>query len=411
MQTVCGFFFGYLIVAHLLLPLYYRLNLTSIYTYLGQRLGKRSYRTGSLFFLLSRLLGTSAKLYLVCLILYTYIFQELQVPFWVIAVGTMVLVWVYTHQSGIKTIVWTDALQTLCLLLALIFILVFVIRYLNLDFVGVVDTIKNHEHGRIFVFDDWNSSQNFFKQFLSGIFIVIVMTGLDQDMMQKNLSCRNLKEAQKNMYFYGFSFIPLNLLFLSLGILLLVFAAKMQIELPLQGDDILPLFATQGYLGSSVEVFFALGVIAAAFSNSDSALTSMTTSFCIDILEVEKLSAEKAKKTRYGVHILFSALLALFIILFKQINNKSVIDVIYILASYTYGPLLGMFGFGLFTKRVVTDRWVPYIAILSPVLCYVIEQVVETHSGYKFGYELLMLNGLLTFIGLLLFSSKRNARV
>lgn len=411
MQTVCGFFFGYLIVAHLLLPLYYRLNLTSIYTYLGQRLGKRSYRTGSLFFLLSRLLGTSAKLYLVCLILYTYIFQELQVPFWAIAVGTMVLVWVYTHQSGIKTIVWTDALQTLCLLLALIFILVFVIRYLNLDFVGVVDTIKNHEHGRIFVFDDWNSSQNFFKQFLSGIFIVIVMTGLDQDMMQKNLSCRNLKEAQKNMYFYGFSFIPLNLLFLSLGILLLVFAAKMQIELPLQGDDILPLFATQGYLGSSVEVFFALGVIAAAFSNSDSALTSMTTSFCIDILEVEKLSAEKAKKTRYGVHILFSALLALFIILFKQINNKSVIDVIYILASYTYGPLLGMFGFGLFTKRVVTDRWVPYIAILSPVLCYVIEQVVETHSGYKFGYELLMLNGLLTFIGLLLFSSKRNARV
>ena len=411
MQLVIGFFFGYLIVAHLLLPLYYRLKLTSIYTYLGKRLGERSYKTGSLFFLLSRLLGTSAKLYLVCLILYTYIFQELQVPFWVIAVGTMVLVWIYTHQSGIKTIVWTDALQTLCLVLALIFILIFVIHYLELDFVGVVETVKNHEHGRMFVFDDWNSSQNFFKQFFSGVFIVIVMTGLDQDMMQKNLSCRNLKEAQQNMYYYGFSFIPLNLLFLSLGVLLLVFASQMQIELPPLGDDILPMLATQGYLGSSVEIFFALGVIAAAFSNSDSALTSMTTSFCIDILNIEKMSEEEAKKKRYVVHILFSVLLALFIILFKHINNKSVIDAIYIIASYTYGPLLGMFSFGLFTKRTTTDRWVPYIAIFSPILCYVIEYMVEAYNGYKFGYELLILNGLLTFVGLYLFSAKGNAKV
>ncbi len=411
MQMVIGFFFGYLIVAHLLLPLYYRLGLTSIYTYLGKRLGNRSYKTGSLFFLLSRMLGTAAKLYLVCLILYTYIFQELQVPFWLIAAGTMVLVWLYTHQSGIKTIVWTDALQTLCLVLALIFIFVFVVRYLNLDFVGVVDTIKNHEHGRIFVFDDWKSSQNFFKQFFSGVFIVIVMTGLDQDMMQKNLSCRNLNDAQKNMYYYGFSFVPLNLLFLSLGVLLLVVASKMQIPLPPLGDDILPMFATQGYLGKSVEVFFALGVIAAAFSNSDSALTSMTTSFCIDILEIEKLNEEKAKAKRHKVHILFSILLVLFIIFFKQINNKSVIDAIYIIASYTYGPLLGMFSFGLFTRREVMDKWVPYIAILSPIVCYAIEQLVHTYTGYRFVYELLMLNGLLTFIGLCFFSIKSNKRV
>ena len=411
MQMVIGFFFGYLIVAHLLLPLYDRLGLTSIYTYLGKRLGNRSYKTGSLFFLLSRMLGTAAKLYLVCLILYTYIFQELHIPFWLIAVGTLVLVWLYTHQSGIKTIVWTDALQTLCLVLALILILVFVMKHLDLGLIEVVDTLKNHEHSRLFVFNDFNSSQNFYKQFFSGIFIVIVMTGLDQDMMQKNLSCRNLKDAQKNMYYYGFSFVPLNFLFLCLGILLLVFASKMQIVLPPLGDDILPLFATQGYLGSSVEIFFALGVIAAAFSNSDSALTSMTTSFCIDILEVEKLEKSQAIKKRHQVHLFFSILLVAFIILFKEINNKSVIDAIYKIASYTYGPLLGMFSFGLLTKRKVFDSWVPYIAILSPIFCFFIEYMVENHTNYKFGYELLMLNGLITFIGLCFFSKKSDERI
>lgn len=244
MQTVFGFFFGYLVVAHVLLPMYYRLNLTSIYSYLGTRIGVQTYRTGAFFFLLSRMLGTAAKLYLVCLILHTYVFGHMGIPFWAIAAGSVALVWVYTHKSGIKTIVWTDTLQTFCLIAALISIICFTIQKLDLGDEGIITMINNSPHSRIFVFDDWMSRQNFFKQFLSGIFIVIVMTGLDQDMMQKNLSCKNLREAQKNMYCYGFSFIPLNLLFLCLGILLLTLAGQMNLTLPEVNDDILPLFAT-----------------------------------------------------------------------------------------------------------------------------------------------------------------------
>ena len=400
MQTVIGFFFGYLLVAHVLLPLYYRLNLTSIYTYLGHRIGIRTYRTGSVFFLLSRMLGTAAKLYLVCLILHTYVFREMNIPFWVIAAGTVALVWFYTQKSGIKTIVWTDTLQTLCLIVALIFIIVSIAQHLNLDAKGMVQVIRENEHSRIFVFDDWVSRQNFFKQFISGIFIVIVMTGLDQDMMQKNLSCRNLKEAQKNMYCYGFAFIPLNLLFLCLGILLLVLAGKMQLQLPPTNDDILPMFATQGYLGSSVLVLFTIGIIAAAFSNSDSALTSMTTSFCVDILDTNQDSEKVARRKRQKVHLVMSVVLVAFICFFRVINNKSVIDAIYIIASYTYGPLLGMFCFGLFTKRTTKDEWVPYIAIASPIFCYILNTVVSKYTQYSFGYELLILNGALTFAGM-----------
>lgn len=406
MQTVMGFFFGYLAVAHILLPLYYKLNLTSIYSYLGKRIGPRSYRTGSFFFLLSRMLGTAAKLYLVCLILYTYVFNDMHVPFWVIAAGSVALVWIYTHKSGIRTIVWTDTLQTFCLIAALIFIIIFITQRLDLNFNGVIQTISNNEHSRIFVFDDWLSRQNFFKQFLSGIFIVIVMTGLDQDMMQKNLSCRNLREAKKNMYCYGFSFIPLNLLFLCLGILLLVLAKQMQLELPVLGDDILPMFATQGYLGQTVLILFTIGIIAAAFSNSDSALTSMTTSVCIDFLQTEKDTEEVARRKRLKVHLILSALLIFFICLVEMLNNKSVIDAIYIIASYTYGPLLGMFAFGLFTRRNTKDRWVPHIAVASPLICYALDWIVARETGYKFGYELLMLNGTLTFAGMYALSGK-----
>ena len=406
MQTVMGFFFGYLVVAHVLLPLYYKLNLTSIYSYLGTRIGPQSYRTGSFFFLLSRMLGTAAKLYLVCLILYTYVFNDMHVPFWVIAAGSVALVWIYTHKSGIKTIVWTDTLQTFCLIAALIFIIIFITQRLDLNFSGVIQTISNNEHSRIFVFDDWISRQNFFKQFFSGIFIVIVMTGLDQDMMQKNLSCRNLREAKKNMYCYGFSFIPLNLLFLSLGILLLVLAKQMQLELPVLGDDILPMFATQGYLGQTVLILFTIGIIAAAFSNSDSALTSMTTSVCIDFLQTEKDTEEVARRKRLKVHLILSALLIFFICLVEMLNNKSVIDTIYIIASYTYGPLLGMFAFGLFTRRSTKDRWVPLIAVVSPLICYILDWTVSRETGYKFGYELLMLNGALTFAGMYALSGK-----
>lgn len=406
LQTVFGFFFGYMVVAHILLPLYYKLNLTSIYSYLGTRIGVRAYRTGSFFFLLSRMLGTAAKLYLICLVLHTYVFQEMYVPFWTIAVGSVALVWIYTHKSGIKTIVWTDTLQTFCLIAALIFIIYFTIQKLNLNFNGIVLTIQNSVNSRIFVLDDWMSPQNFFKQFLSGIFIVIVMTGLDQDMMQKNLSCRNLREAQKNMYCYGFSFIPLNFLFLCLGVLLVTLAGQMQLELPTMNDDILPMFATRGYLGQSVLVLFTIGIIAASFSNSDSALTAMTTSVCVDLLDTEKDTEEVARRKRNKVHFSLSILLSLFICLVEMLNNKSVIDAIYIIASYTYGPLLGMFAFGLFTRRQTDDRLVPFIAIASPLLCYALSWWIGKETGYKFGYELLMLNGTLTFAGLWMMSIK-----
>lgn len=408
MQTVFGFFFGYLVVAHVLLPLYYKLNLTSIYSYLDDRIGTKAYHTGSFFFLLSRMLGTAAKLYLVCLILHTYVFREMHVPFWAIAAGSVALVWIYTHKSGIKTIVWTDTLQTFCLIAALVCIILFTVQRLDLDFHGVVRTISQNEHSRIFVFDDWMSRQNFFKQFFSGIFIVIVMTGLDQDMMQKNLSCRNLREARKNMYCYGFSFAPLNFLFLCLGVLLLVLAGQMQLELPAAGDDILPMFTAQGYLGYPVLILFTIGIIAAAFSNSDSALTAMTTSVCIDLLGTEKMNREAARRRRRQVHFSLSVLLILFICLIELLNNKSVIDAIYIIASYTYGPLLGMFAFGLFTRRQTKDGWVPAIAIASPLLCYALDWLVSKETGYKFGYELLMLNGALTFAGLYALSSKKN---
>lgn len=406
MQTVFGFFVGYLIVAHVLLPIYYKLNLISIYSYLGTRIGTHTYRTGSFFFLLSRMLGTAAKLYLVCLILYTYVFHDMHIPFWSIAAGSVALVWVYTHKSGIKTIVWTDTLQTFCLIAALICIILFTTQRLGLDSSGIVQTIRDSEYSRIFVFDDWVSRQNFFKQFLSGIFIVIVMTGLDQDMMQKNLSCRNLHEAQKNMYCYGFSFIPLNFLFLCLGILLITLAGQMKMALPAMNDDILPMFATQGYLGQAVLILFTIGIIAAAFSNSDSALTAMTTSVCVDLLNTEKDSEQTARCKRRKVHLTLSVVLVSFICLVEALNNKSVIDAIYIIASYTYGPLLGMFAFGLFTRRDTKDRWVPFIAVASPLFCYALDWLVNKETGYKFGYELLMLNGALTFIGMWLMSTK-----
>lgn len=400
MQTVFGFFFGYMIVAHILLPLYYRLNLTSIYGYLGTRIGVNAYRTGSFFFLLSRMLGTAAKLYLVCLILHTHVFQDMHVPFWVIAVGSVALVWIYTHKSGIKTIVWTDTLQTFCLIAALLFIIYFTIQKLDVGFDGIVQTIRHSEHSRIFVFDDWMSRQNFFKQFFSGIFIVIVMTGLDQDMMQKNLSCKSLKDAQKNMYTYGFAFTPVNFLFLALGVLLLTLAAQQNIQLPTLNDDILPMFCTSGILGGSILIFFTIGIIAAAFSSADSALTALTTSFCVDILGVQREEAKRAKRTRLKVHVMISVLFVLIILAFKAVNNRSVIDAIYMIASYTYGPLLGLFVFGLFTKRKPRDKYVPYICIASPLICLATDFLVKQYVGYTFGYEMLMVNGGITFAGL-----------
>lgn len=406
MQTVLGFFVGYILIANVLLPLYYKLQLTSIYSYLDDRIGRHSYKTGASFFLLSKIVGASARLYLVVLILQHYVFSTWNIPFAVTVVISIFLVWLYTYRSGIKTIIWTDTLQALCLVAMLVVIIWQVKDKMGLDFGGMVQTLQESPHFRIFEFDDWHSTQHFAKQFFSGIFITIVMTGLDQDMMQKNLSCKSLKDAQKNMYAYGFAFTPVNFLFLALGVLLLTLASQQQIELPALSDDILPMFCTSGILGGSILVFFTIGIIAAAFSSADSALTALTTSFCIDILDVQKEEAAKAKRTRLWVHLFISALFVVIILLFKAVNSRSVIDAIYMIASYTYGPLLGLFVFGLFTKRQPRDKYVPYICILSPLICFAADWLMKQYTNYTFGYEMLMLNGALTFLGLWIASLK-----
>ena len=401
-QTCLGFIIGYFLVAFLLLPVYYRLNLTTIYSYLQRRLGHYSYKTGAWFFLLSKMTGAAVRFYVVCIILQRFVFEQYGIPFALTVVGMVCLIWLYTRRGGIKTLVWTDSFQTVCMFTALLLIIYKVIGALDLSVGEAFTAIVQNEHSRIFVFDDWRSRQNFWKQFLSGIFIVIVMTGLDQDMMQKNLTCKTLREAQKDMCTYGFAFVPANMLFMALGVLLMLLAQKQNVALPAMGDELLPMFAATGALGQSVVVLFSLGIVAASFSSADSALTAMTTSFCVDIKE--KADDEKLRKR---VHIGMAVIFATLILMVDAVNSTSVIDAIYILCSYTYGPLLGLFTYGLLTKRGVNDRVVPYIAIASPLICFALDKTVASTTGYQFGYELLMLNGLLTFLGLFLSGRKK----
>jgi len=403
MQMVLGFFLGYIIIAYVLLPLYYRLNLTTIYGYLKQRFGMNSYRTGASFFILSKTIGAAARLYLVVLILYKLVFEAWGVPFFLIALGIILLIWAYTFRSGIKTIIWTDTLQTFCLIASLILIIWQVVTKLDLDFGGAIQAVLQNEHSRIFVFDDWVSKQNFFKQFFSGVLIAIVMNGLDQDMMQKNLTCKNLKDAQKNMVSFGFVYIPINYLLLSLGILLLVFASHFNIVLPGRSDEILPVLATE-YLGLPVLLFFSIGIIAAAFSSADSALASLTTTICVDLLDIEKKEAEKALKTRRVIHVIISLVFLLVILAINYINQDSILNTIYKIASYTYGPLLGLFFFGLFTKKLPNDKFVPWICILAPFLSFGLEIMLLRFFNYSVGNEILLFNGLITVTGLLIFS-------
>ena len=397
LQMCFGFIFGYLIVAFVLLPVYYRLNLTTIYTYLQTRLGRRAYKTGSSFFLLSKLIGAAVRFYVVCIILQRFVLDQLGIPFLVTVVFMVGLIWLYTRKGGIKTLVWTDSFQTLCMFLALILIIFHVMTALHLNLNQAVTAIANDSHSRVFIWQDWTSKQNFWKMFLSGIFIVIVMTGLDQDMMQKNLTCKSLREAQKDMCSYGLAFVPANLLFLSLGILLMMLSHREGIAIPCATDDLLPMFAATGSLGSLVIVLFTIGIVAASFSSADSAMTALTTTWCVDIME--KKDDERLRKR---THLGFALLFVVFILAFKALNSTSVIDAIYIICSYTYGPLLGLFAFGLVTRWQVKDRYVPYIAIISPVICFAIETITRQTTGYEFGYELLMVNGLLTFVGLYL---------
>lgn len=402
-QTCLGFIVGYFLVAFLLLPVYYRLNLTTIYSYLQGRLGQHSYKTGSWFFLLSKMTGAAVRFYVVCIILQRFVFGPYGIPFAATVVGMVCLIWLYTRRGGIKTLVWTDSFQTVCMFTALLLIIYKVIGALDLSVGEAFTAVANHEHSRMFVMDDWMSKQNFWKQFLSGIFITIVMTGLDQDMMQKNLTCKTLREAQKDMCTYGFAFVPANMLFMALGILLVMLFQQQGMALPAKGDDLLPMFVESQISQSSlIPVLFTIGIVAASFSSADSALTAMTTSYCVDIQE-----RQGDERLRKRVHILMAVVFAVLILMVDAVNSTSVIDAIYILCSYTYGPLLGLFAYGLLTKRQVNDRWVPYIAVASPVICFVLDKIVASTTGYQFGYELLMLNGLLTFLGLWLSACRR----
>lgn len=394
-QMCIGFILGYFAVAFVLLPVYYRLNLTTIYTYLKERLGMRSYKTGAWFFLISKMTGAAVRFYVVCIILQRFVLDAIGMPFALTVVAMVALIWLYTRRGGIKTLVWTDTFQTTCMFAALILIIYNVMGQLGMSATDAVKAIATDEHSRMFVMDDWISKQNFWKQFLSGAFVVIVMTGLDQDMMQKNLTCRTLREAQKDMCTYGFAFVPANILFMALGVLLMQLAQKDGIALPASGDELLPMFAATGRLGSTVVVLFTIGIVAASFSSADSALTALTTSYCVDIRQ-----REGDEQLRRRAHIGIAVVFGLFILLFKTLNSTSVIDAIYILCSYTYGPLLGLFAFGLFTRRKPCDKLVPYIAVASPIVCFALEKTAMQCWGYKFGYELLMINGLLTFMGL-----------
>ena len=336
------------------------------------------------------------RFYVVCFILQRFVLDTLGVPFPLTVLIMVGLIWLYTRKGGIKTLVWTDAFQTVCMLLALLLIDFHVISALDMNLDQAIQTIINDSHSRVFSWD-WVSKQNFWKQFLSGIFVVIVMTGLDQDMMQKNLTCKSLRDAQKDMCTYGLAFVPVNLLFLSLGILLMMLAGREGVVIQ-QPDDLLPMFAATGSLGMMVVVLFTIGIVAAGFSSADSAMTALTTSYCIDIK-----GRKDDEKLRKRTHLGFAVLFVVFILAFKVVNSTSVIDAIYIICSYTYGPLLGLFAFGRLTSWQVKDRAVPCITIASPVICYAIETITKQTTGYQFGYELLMLNGALTFIGLFLF--------
>ena len=405
MQMVFGFVLGYAVIAYVLLPVYYRLKLPSIYTYLDERFGNSTYKTGALFFLFSRLLGSALRLFVVAYVLHFMIFDKINIHFSVTVIITLLFIWFYTFKGGIKTIIWTDLLQTFFMFTALIITIILIAKDLNFGFVDTVSAIYNSDMSKMFEFSDWYSKQHFVKQFISGALTTIVMTGLDQDMMQKNLSCRNLKDARKNMISYGFAFLPANLLFLSLGVLLMIFAQNHGIDPSLIEKDSLYPYIAENVLGQGVLLLFIIGLMSSAYSSADSALTALTTSFTVDILGIKNKTENQIKKTRKITHILMSLALGAIIMIIYEINQKSIIDAIYTVASYTYGPLLGLYSFGLFTKIKVKEKLVPTVAIASPLLCLGINYLLKNYLGYTMGYELLLMNGGITFIGLMLMKS------
>ncbi|WKN41828.1 sodium:solute symporter [Tunicatimonas pelagia] len=409
LQFVLGFIPGYAFIALVLMPLYYKLNLVSIYGYLEQRFGYRAYKTGAFFFLLSRVIGASLRLFIVAGVLHIAFFKAVGLPFWLTVVVAIALIWLYTFRGGIKTIVWTDTLQTFFMLASLVVSILLIKSELDLSFGELTAVIQESNMSRVFVWD-WQEPTNFFKQFIAGAFIAIVMTGLDQDMMQKNLTIKTLKDAQKNVFWFTVILVLANILFLSLGALLYIYANEIGFTIPERSDNLFPALAVnqfQVYAG----VIFLLGITAAAYSSADSALTALTTSFCVDFLgigrnrdEVRDAAKEKIdQRTRKWVHVMFSFILLIVILIFNFINDESVIMAVYRVATYTYGPLLGLYAFGLYTKWKVKDRWIPWVAVLSPLICFVLDtNSAAWFNGFKFGHFLLIINGAITFLGLLL---------
>jgi Na+/proline symporter len=409
LQFVFGNLVGYWFIAGFLLPLYYKLKLVSIYSFLGNKLGPAAYKTGAFFFLISKLIGAAFRLFLVAGVLQIAFFDAFNIPFAVTVIATIFLIWIYTFRGGIKTIVWTDTLQTLFLVSAVIFTIIAITKSMNLNLLELVQRISHDNNAHIFCWD-WRSGNNFFKQFFAGIFVTIAINGMDQDVMQKNLTCKNFKEARKNMIVFSFSFLVTVTLFLSLGVMLYSFAIHNNIAIPEKTDDLYPLLALK-YLGLPVGIAFLLGITAAAYSSADSALTALTTSFTIDFLNIKRFDEKKKQRIKMFSHLLFSILLIIIILIFKALNNQSIVIAVFKAVGYTYGPILGLFIFGMYFNRQVRNKLVPVICILSPIFCYIISTFSEViFYGYSFGFELLILNGALTILGLLLVSKKKKAK-
>ncbi|MDZ4750404.1 MAG: sodium:solute symporter [Flavobacteriales bacterium] len=415
LQLVFGYFFGYIVITQILLPLYYRLNLTSIYTYLQQRFGEFSEKTGSFFFILSRTLGAAGRLYLAASVIQIFIFDGFGIPFEISVAVIIVLILLYTLRGGIKTLVWTDVFQSSMLLLGVVLSILAISQALNLNFSEMVSKVYNSDYTETF-FWDWKEKSFFPKQFIGGMFIAIAMTGLDQNMMQKNLSCPNLKDAQKNIRWFSAVLIFVNLFFLALGALLYLYCSEKGISIPLlengkpNTDHLFPLLALN-HLGLFAAVAFLIGLTAATFSSADSVLTTLTTSVFVDVLHADKnqdLDESKRRRLRHIIHIAFAFILLLVILAFRALNNDAIINTILAIAGYTYGPLLGLFAFGLFTKRNVRDKIVPVVCLIAPIICYVLSSNSAVwFNGYLFGFELLLLNGILTYFGLYMISFKK----
>jgi Na+/proline symporter len=414
LQVILGYLLGYMVIAYVLLPLYYRLNLTSIYSYLQQRFGNYAYKTGAFFFILSRVIGASFRLYIVVNVLQIFVFDALGVPFFATVAIFIALILLYTYQGGVKTIVYTDTLQTTFMLLSVVLSIAFISTQLNLSLSDVYHKVADSQYSQVF-FWDWKLKSFFPKQFFGGMFIAIAMTGLDQEMMQKNISCKTLGDAQKNVVTFTFVILIVNILFLVLGALLYLYTSQTNISLmadasgKIISDNVFPTIALN-YLGLLSAIFFIIGLISAAYPSADGALTALTSVFCLDFLGLKEneLKTEKEKtKIRHTVHVSFAVMLLLVIVIFKLINNDAVINNLFTVAGYTYGPLLGLYSFGLFTKKAVNDKLVPIICLISPAICYVLNEYSQVwFNGYKFGFELLIVNGLITFIGLYFISKK-----